>query len=57
MNGRLKTIRPSTMDDDTPELIAFGVGVFAGGVAWGPFGFILGAIVALKVIRVFPIHR
>ena len=45
------------MDDDTPELIAFGVGVFAGGVAWGPFGFILGAIVALIMIRVFPFSK
>ena len=45
------------IDFGTDEAFAFGAGVFAGGLAWGPLGLIIGAVIALIVIRLSPLKR
>ncbi len=52
----LKSSSPRTMDDATAEAIAFGTGIFAGCVIWGPLGLIIGAVTALIIIRWRPIR-
>ena len=46
----------NTIEFDTDEAFAFGAGVFAGGLAWGPLGLIIGAVIALIVIRLSPLR-